>query len=143
MGDVYRWRVGTTDVSGPVIGWRPIRKTLRALKVTHFAILLNKDLFEYGPKGWSRHKDRGRDINYDWEWDDDLDGTFFGRTYVSPDELEEKINEEEEHTFYPKDYVVGFWDCRKFVEYCIYRLGGNDARFFKITSLASKLGLDY
>ena len=139
MEDVYRWRVGTTDVSGPIIGFRPIRKALRALKVTHFAILLNRDLFEFGPKGWSRHKNRGRDKDYDWDWDDYLEGTFFGRTYVSPDELEKKIEDDCQHTFYPEDYVVGFWDCRKFVEYCIYRLGGNDVRFFNMTSLAFKL----
>ena len=116
MGDVYRWRVGTTDVSGPVIGLRPIRKTLKAMGITHFAFLLNRDLFEYGPNGWSRHKDVGRDENYDWEWDDCFDGTFFGRTLVSPDKLEEKINDDKQHTCNPDDYVVGFLDCRKFVE---------------------------
>ena len=141
MGEIYRWRVGTTDVSGPVIGLRPIRKTLKALKITHFAFLIDKDLFEFGPKGWSRHEEVGRDSNYDWDWDDDYDGTFFGRTYVSPDDLEEKINEDSQHTFNPEDYVVGFWDCRKFVEYCIYRVGGNDERFFNLTSLAAKLTL--
>lgn len=120
MGDVYRWRVGTTDVSGPVIGLRPIRKTLKAMGITHFAFLLNRDLFEYGPNGWSRHKDVGRDENYDWEWDDCFDGTFFGRTFVSPDKLEEKMNDDKQHTFNPDDYVVGFWDCRKFVEYLLY-----------------------
>ena len=139
MGDVYRWRVGITDVAGPVIGYRPIRKSLRHLGICHFAILLNKDLFEYGPNGWARHKNVGRHENYHWEWDDDLDGTFFGKTFVSPDKLEEKIKNDEKHTFYPDDYVVGFWDCRKFVEYCIYRLGGNDVRFFNQTSLAFKL----
>ena len=139
MGDVYRWRVGTTDVAGPVIGFRPIRKILRALKITHFALLLNKDLFEFGPKGWRRRKDVGRLENYDWEWDECFDGTFFGRTFVSPDDLEEKINSDTKHTFKGEDYVVGFWDCRKFVEYCIYRIGGNDVRFFDLTSLASKL----
>ena len=139
MGEVYRWRVGTTDVSGPIIGFRPIRKTLRAIGITHWAILIDRDLFEYGPKGWSRHEDVGRDENYDWEWDDYLDGTFFGRTYVSPDELEEKINSDNKNTFKPDDYFVGFWDCRKFVEYCIYLIGGNSVRFFDITSLAFKL----
>lgn len=139
MGDVYRWRVGTTDVAGPIIGFRPIRKILRALKITHFALLLNRDLFEFGPNGWKRREDVGRLENYDWEWDECYDGTFFGRTFVSPDDLEKKINEDTQHTFKGEDYVVGFWDCRKFVEYCIYRIGGNDVRFFDLTSLASKL----
>lgn len=139
MGEVYRWRVGTTDVAGPIIGIRPIRKTLRFLKITHFALLLDSDLFEYGPDGWQRHKDEGRNPNYDWEWDDCYDGTFFGRTFVSPNDLKRKIDNDKQHTFKSKDYVVGFWDCRKFVEYCIYLIGGNDVRFFNTTSLAAKL----
>ena len=136
---VYKWRVGITDVSGKLIGIRPIRKALRAIGITHYAIVVEEDLFEYGPKGWSRHEGVGKDPNYSWEWEDYLDGTFFGRTFVSPDDLEEKIYNDTKNTFGPKDYVVGFWDCRKFVEYCIFRIGGNTERFFNITSLAFKL----
>ena len=33
----------------------------------HVCILLNKDLFEYGPDGWHRHVDVGRDNKYDWD----------------------------------------------------------------------------
>ena len=139
MGDIYRWRVGTSEIRGPIIGIRPIRKTLKAMNITHFALLLDRDVFEFGPKGYSRKKNEGRLKDYDWDWDESFDGTFFGRTHVSPDDLEEKILDDTQHTFKPEDYVVGFWDCRKFVEYCIYRIGGNDVRFFDLTSLASRL----
>ncbi len=54
----------------------------------HVCLLLNRDLFEYGPNGWSRHKDVGRDSNYDW---DALGTALNGTTYISPDRLETAI----------------------------------------------------
>ena len=126
MEDVYRWRVGTTDVSGPVIGLRPIRKTLKAMGITHFAFLLNRDLFEYGPKGWERHVDVGRDSKYDW---DALGTALNGTTYVSPDRLETAINNSGE--WVGNKYNVIEHNCQNFVQFCMRALGCPESMIMK------------
>ena len=59
------------------------------LGAVHVCLLLGNDIFEYGDKGYFRHKNVGKTSEYDWDNNFEIEG----ETKVSPDELEAKINE--------------------------------------------------
>ena len=62
------------------------------LGAVHVCLLLGNDIFEYGDKGYFRHKNVGKTSEYDWDNNFEIEG----ETKVSPDELEAKINENKE-----------------------------------------------
>ena len=59
MSSIYKFRVGVKDIGNP------LGKVLGFFGFNHSCLLLNKDLFEYYPKSYERHKDVGRYDSYD------------------------------------------------------------------------------
>ena len=83
---MYRYRVGIRPLStyeksiffGTKIG-------CNMFDLKHYCILLDDDIFEYGPDGYKRRRCVGQHSEFDWN-EKDISGT----TNVSPNELEEK-----------------------------------------------------
>lgn len=92
----------------------------------HVCILLNRDLFEYGPDGWQRHEDIGRDSKYDW---DALGTALNGTTYVSPDRLETAIENSGE--WEGSKYHFTEHNCQSFVQFCLRALGCPESMIIK------------
>ena len=150
--DVYRFRVGQCDLSFIKI-MKDNEKVVdtmylllpknNALKVVygaykgsllfadvyeakHVCILLNRDLFEYGPNGWERHKDVGRDEKYDWN---NLGNALNGTTYISPDRLEKAINNNGNWIGSKYDFMNH--NCQDFVQFCMRALGCPESMIMK------------
>ncbi len=118
MEDYYRFRVGVTSISGKVKGRTPIRQLLNAAGVKHCCFLLNRDIFEYGPDGYVRRENVGREKKWDWDSIGELqDGVTKGVTRVSPDRLETAI--ENSHMWGEKTYIMWSHNCYDFVAFCI------------------------
>ena len=117
---VYRFRVGVRDLGGSsgIFG---------SSGVKHACFLIDRDLFEYDQDGWKRHKDRGRDPDYDW---DKIGNALNGTTYVSPDELQAIINNSGD---WSGNYNVLTHNCQDFVRFCLLAVGCSE-------SMASKSG---
>lgn len=140
---VYRFRVGQTDL-GPIRlmrenppdelfadeehigGYKLSLFLVDKFQAKHVCFLLNKDLFEYGPDGWSRREDVGRDDNYDW---DSLGSSLNGTTYTSPDKLEKYI--EEDGNWSGSQYDLFDHNCQDFVKFCLECCGAESMSFKK------------
>ena len=92
----------------------------------HVCLLLNRDLFEYGPDGWKRHQNVGRDSKYDW---DALGTALNGTTYVSPDRLETAIINSGELA--GSKYHFTNHNCQSFVQFCMRALGCPESMIIK------------
>ena len=92
----------------------------------HVCLLLNRDLFEYGPDGWHRHQNVGRDGKYDW---DALGTALNGTTYVSPDRLETAIKNSGEWA--GSKYHFTNHNCQSFVQFCMRALGCPESMIIK------------
>lgn len=86
-------------------------------KPSHAAFLLGTDLFEYGPEGYKRRKNVGRDQSFDW---DKLGNKVNGKTYVTPDELENLIKNSHE---WNGKYNILNHNCHHFVKWCLENVG--------------------
>lgn len=84
---------------------------------SHAAFLIGTDLFEYGPDGYKRRKDVGRDSSFDWE---KLGNKVNGKTYVTPDELENKIKKSRD---WNGNYNILYHNCHHFVKWCLENVG--------------------
>ena len=139
---VYRFRVGQCDFgfikkmneNPPSIfaetehdvGYSLGRDFVNALQAKHVCFLLNRDLFEYDSNGWSRRRNVGRDSDYDWHsLGDNLNGT----TYVSPDKLEEYI--ENDGNWEGGEYSLYNHNCQDFVKFCLNCCGARSMSFKK------------
>ncbi len=150
--DVYRFRVGQCDLSyiqvmkdneklvdamyllyPKNIAWDTAYTIYKGAlffadlyEAKHVCLLLNRDLFEYGPKGWERHVDVGRDSKYDW---DAIGSALNGTTYVSPDRLETAINNSGEWVA----HKYNFYDhnCQDFVQFCMRAIGCPESMIMK------------
>jgi hypothetical protein len=120
---VYKFRVGVDFFEGLKKKFGDLGARISGVieKSSHACFLINKDIFEYDPKGFRRRKDVGRDPNFDW---DHLGDKVNGTTYVSPDELEEKLNSK---GWGPGTYNVLSHNCHHFVQECLSIVG---AEFF-------------
>ena len=116
----YRFIVGIRpmdgkflQVCGDVVVARVGNQNLRA---THACLLLNEDIFEYGPKGWHRTWGTGRDPNFDWET---LGKKLQGTTHVSPDQLEAAIK----NGAFIHEIYGPYHNCHAFVRECLRLIG--------------------
>lgn len=129
----YRYRIGCRALLGNNKGTNLFpgeRHFLNAANLNHRCLLLNNDIFEYGDKGWKRHVNIGMDRDYDWKRipvdaisygdKDVLFGLLIGRTDISPNELEEIIDENGEWT--SENYNLYFHNCHNFVDWCIKQI---------------------
>lgn len=139
---VYRFRVGQTDLGftrymkeNPpnlfadeeyISGYNFSLYFFDKFQAKHVCFLLNRDLFEYGPNGWSRRKEIGRDPNYDW---DSLGGKLNGTTYTSPNELEKYIKQSNE--WEGDEYNFMNHNCQDFVKFCLNCCGARSMSFKK------------
>ena len=92
----------------------------------HVCLLLNIDLFEYSNKGWERHRDVGRDGNYD---QDSLGNALNGTTYVSPDRLAQAIENRGKWSGNQYDFLKH--NCQDFVQFCMRALGCPESMIMK------------
>ena len=119
----YRFRVGVKSLSQPLTG-------LRNIGYNHACLLLNTDLFEYGAndeKSYERHKEVGRDSSFDW---DELGEALNGTTYISPDQLETAIINNDKWS--KGHYNFLFHNCHDFVRFCLDRIGCPQSMITKI-----------
>lgn len=132
--EVYRFRVGLKPLDswtqGLAEGIELLKTNTRPFgfldfdinvkpheKPSHAAFLLGTDLFEYGPDGYKRRKDVGRDSSFDWN---KLGNKVNGKTYVSPDELEKYIKNSHE---WNENYNILNHNCHHFVKWCLENVG--------------------
>ena len=143
MKEVYKFRVGVRNLggSGSSGSGKSTGSSSGAFGYNHACFLINKDLFEYGTgddKIYLRHKDVGRDPNFDWnKIGDALNGT----TYVSPDDLEKKIKDSNLWNGKIKnknvpiekqpDYSMLKHNCHDFVQFCLKSVGCHDTMIQK------------
>ena len=125
--DVYKFRVGVRNLRAGSSGTPGI---LGSSGAKHAAFLINRDLFEYDQNGWKRHKDRGRDPDYDW---DKIGNALNGTTYVSPDELQAAIDKSGD---WRGNYNLRKHNCQDFAQFCLKEVGCSE-------SMASKRGSVY
>jgi len=92
----------------------------------HVCFLINKDLFEYSNKGWERHKNVGRDSNFDW---DSLGNALNGTTYISPDQIEKAIKNSGDWTGDKYDFTKH--NCQDFVQFCMRAAGCPESMIMK------------
>ena len=92
----------------------------------HVCLLLDRDIFEYNPEGWFRHKEVGKYIKYDWE---SLGSILNGSTNVSPDELEAAIKANGNWTI--NKYNFFFHNCHDFAQFCMRKLGLPESQVVK------------
>ena len=139
---VYRFRVGQCDFgfvkkmrknqpsifaeTEHEIGYNLTIGAVDALQAKHVCFLLNRDLFEYDSNGWSRRRNVGRDSDYDW---DSLGNNLNGTTYVSPDKLEEYI--ENDGNWEGGEYSLFKHNCQDFVKFCLNCCGARSMSFKK------------
>ena len=137
---MYRYRVGIRPLStyeksiffGTKIG-------CNMFDLKHYCILLDDDIFEYGPDGYKRRRCVGQHSEFDW-YEKDISGT----TNVSPNELEEKIKscyqkysdfdldvDGVEHYYYKgwtaKEYDGSAHNCQHFVQFCLHCIGSSQS----------------
>ena len=117
--DVYRFRVGVTDLGGS-------SGSFGSSGIKHACFLLNRDLFEYGQNGYERHRDVGRDPDYDWN---SIGDALNGTTYVSPDKLETAI--ENSGDWEGRKYNFLFHNCQDFVRFCLLKVGCPESMAYK------------
>ena len=118
MKEVYKFRVGTR----PLIGIKQSVAKMHVSKsdkhrVCHACFLIGTDLFEYGKNGYSRHIDVGRDPDFEWE---KLGSKVNGTTYVTPEKLEDAIND---GNWGKSDYDIYTHNCHHFVMFCLEQVG--------------------
>ena len=92
----------------------------------HVCFLINKDLFEYGPKGYERHVNVGRDPNFDW---DSLGNALNGTTYISPDQIEQAIVNNGKWT--GDKYDFSEHNCQDFTQFCMRAAGCPESMIYK------------
>lgn len=109
---VYRFRVGVRNLrsSGSSGSGSSGAK--------HACFLINRDLFEYDKNGYKRHRDVGRDSDFDW---DEIGGALNGTTYVSPDRLEKAI--QNSGNWSGGEYNFLSHNCQDFTQFCLEAVG--------------------
>ena len=119
----YEFRIGSRALLGRNSGTSipGQRHALNILGINHQCLLLDNDIFEYGDKGYARHRDVGQDPNYDWKSVPvdrlGMNTLFYvGRTNISPDDLEKMIIENGSWTGEKYNYI--FHNCQSFVQWC-------------------------
>ena len=139
---VYRFRVGQTDLgfvklikNNPPslyaeteleIGYNLAVATFDSSQAKHVCFLLDRDLFEDDSYGWHRREDVGRDSDYDWN---SLGNNLNGKTYVSPDKLEDYIIESGDWD--GSDYNALTHNCQDFVKFCLNCCGASSMSYKK------------
>lgn len=127
MEGKYRFRIGSRALLGKNLGTSipGERHALYTVGIGHRCLLLDDDIFEYGERGWARHKNVGMDPNYDWDRVTIYEHIYIfeGRTNVSPDELSSLI--EESGLWTGNKYNFAFHNCCSFVEWCISQIDGH------------------
>ena len=125
MEKEYKFRVGTRPLSGiKQFGAKKFVSPQDKAKVCHACILIGTDLFEYNLTGYSRHEGVGQDSEFEWE---KLGSKVNGTTYVTPDELENAIKNDE--TWGPRSpwglchYHPTKHNCHHFVMFCLEQIG--------------------
>lgn len=119
--EIYKFRVGVRPLA---IGFGGGEAVMHSSGPTHACFLLGSDLFEYGlsetNKHYIRRRNVGRTSNFDW---DRLGNRMNGKTYVSPDQLEQAIIESDiwNGTEYVLTSLFGETNhnCHDFVQFCI------------------------
>ena len=117
----YNFRVGVKSLPFSYL------LDLRAGGYNHACLLLNKDLFEYDYKTYSRHRNVGRDNSFDW---DELGEALHGSTNISPDELEAAIIRDGSWFF--GQYNVLTHNCHDFVKFCLKIIGCPNSMIVKV-----------
>lgn len=84
---------------------------------SHAAFLLGTDLFEYNINGYTRRRNVGREAGFDWNH---LGNKVNGKTYVTPDQLEEAIKNSHE---WDGKYNILNHNCHHFVKWCLEHVG--------------------
>lgn len=115
---IYKFRVGTKDIGG--------FELIRPMGYNHACLLLNEDIFEYGPQGYERHKNVGRDPSFDWF---ELGNILNGTTRITPDQLERAILND--GSWIPERYVALTHNCHNFVGFCLDRIGCPKGMYMK------------
>lgn len=120
----YEYRIGSRALLGQNIGTSipGERHLLNAVGINHHCLLLANDLFEYGERGYARHRNVGKDPNYTWERIPIryMQGTVcihIDKTDVSPDQLDDIIYSSGEWTADKYDFMTH--NCQNFVRWCI------------------------
>jgi len=99
----------------------------RRMGYQHIALLLDKDIFEYGTgEGLCYQRHRPGDSDYverkdHFVWIPFGKGPLSGETYVSPDQLQEEI--EKIGIYGPDGYNILTFNCHDFVRFCLSKLG--------------------
>ena len=92
----------------------------------HVCFLINRDLFEYSNKGYERHRDVGRNPEFDW---DSLGNALNGTTYVSPDEIERAIINSGKWN--GPEYDFKSHNCQDFTQFCMRAAGCPESMIMK------------
>ena len=126
MKQVYRFRVGVSNLGSSSSLGSSLSSSFgfflgSSRGLTHACFLIDRDLFDYGAnkdKSYRRLYDVGRDSSYNWI---SVGNALNGRTYVSPDDLEEAIIDSD--LWGPKTYNPFTHNCHDFVEFCLREVG--------------------
>lgn len=126
----YKFRIGARALLGKNAGTSipGERHVLYAININHRCLLLDNDIFEYGNKGWARHKNIGMDSNYNWKrvpisYIGGKYAIYIGRTNVSPDSLYNIIYKSNEWTADKYDLISH--NCQDFVNWCIRKIANS------------------
>ena len=123
----YEYRIGVCALRGQNKGTSipGLRHPLSFIGINHHCLLLENDIFEYGKKGYKRRRNVGMIKDYDWyrkpiiAYNEDAQ-VFIGRTNVSPDDLEEIIDDSNKWTDDEYDFMSH--NCQNFVRWCINQI---------------------
>ena len=115
-----------TIIMGAQANYKSIIIAADIYKAKYVWFLINKDLFEYSKKGWERHKNVGRDSNFDW---DSLGNALNGTTFVSPDEIEKAIKNSGDWS--GDKYDFNKHNCQDFTQFCMRAAGCPESMIMK------------
>lgn len=135
----YKWTVGVRPLSSEQIQAFCQGATKYAAelgrgpnaKVSHAALLLGDQIFEYGVNGWERNlADSKKKKEFDWNY---LGTDLYGVTQVSPDQLQQIIEADGtwNGVFSLHPYTPTGHNCHKFVMFCLNHMGKGADHFFK------------
>ena len=106
----FRVIVNTLDIPGTKYQFLP------TMLFTHAGLLLENEVFDYGGDGY--HRRNLNDCRNEFRLN--IRGYPEGRTDVSPDMLDERINETDE---WKGNYCIVSHNCHDFVEFCLEKIG--------------------
>ena len=123
----YEYTIGTR----PLLGYNSAtsipgeRHVLNVVGINHHCLLLDNDIFEYGERGYARHRNKGKDPNYTWgripiRYMQMKIPICVDMTDVSPDELDEIIEKSGEWTSDKYNFLIH--NCQNFVNWCIDKI---------------------